>query len=268
MKKVKLIDRNFVGAASACLYLPADTGWICDDTNHDIRVYTDNFCFSSELDNSKINCAWLVEPPIINGGIYQNILEHYKNFKYVFSFLRSLETKINNFVYIPFGTSHIRQEDINIFDKTKLISMIFSSKRWNPFHNLRHEIYEKFKNNNISFFGCGTGERLPLKVTGLKDYMFSIIVENSAESDYFTEKLLDCFLTGTVPIYLGCPSIGKYFNSKGILTFNTLDELSSVLNSASAEFYNSLKSTIIENFETAKKYIHPEHLIQEHLSIL
>ena len=39
---------------------------------------------------------------------------------------------------------------------------------------------------------------------------------------YFTEKLLDCFATGTIPVYLGAPDIDKHFNKDGII--NLADE--------------------------------------------
>jgi hypothetical protein len=42
---------------------------------------------------------------------------------------------------------------------------------------------------------------------------------------YFTEKLIDCFLMETVPVYWGCPGIGSIFDERGILRFETPDEL-------------------------------------------
>ena len=50
--------------------------------------------------------------------------------------------------------------------------------------------------------------------------MFSIAIENSRNGCYFTEKILDCFTTRTVPIYWGCPDIGDYFDMNVIITFN------------------------------------------------
>jgi len=51
------------------------------------------------------------------------------------------------------------------------------------------------------------------KQDGLMDYQFSIAIENSIEEDYFTEKLTDCILTDTTPIYYGCPNIQRFFNN-------------------------------------------------------
>eukprot|EP00620_Florenciella_sp_RCC1587_P021099 CAMPEP_0182561832 /NCGR_PEP_ID=MMETSP1324-20130603/4262_1 /TAXON_ID=236786 /ORGANISM="Florenciella sp., Strain RCC1587" /LENGTH=60 /DNA_ID=CAMNT_0024774579 /DNA_START=220 /DNA_END=399 /DNA_ORIENTATION=+ len=47
--------------------------------------------------------------------------------------------------------------------------------------------------------------------------MFHIAIENVKSNGYFTEKLLDCFLTRTVPLYWGCPNIGEYFEVEGMI---------------------------------------------------
>ena len=47
--------------------------------------------------------------------------------------------------------------------------------------------------------------------------MFHVALENVRQCNYFTEKLLDCFLTRTVPIYWGCPNIADYFDTDGML---------------------------------------------------
>ena len=41
------------------------------------------------------------------------------------------------------------------------------------------------------------------KLAGLKDYMFTIVIENVVDDCWFTEKLMDSLLTGTIPIYWG-----------------------------------------------------------------
>jgi hypothetical protein len=40
---------------------------------------------------------------------------------------------------------------------------------------------------------------------------------------YWTEKIADCFLAGTVPIYWGCPNIGDYFPSDAMIRLESLD---------------------------------------------
>ena len=62
---------------------------------------------------------------------------------------------------------------------------------------------------------------------------------------YFTEKLLDCFATGTIPVYLGAPDIGKYFNKDGIIDLT--DEFY-----ISDELYHSKMEAIKDNLERVK----------------
>lgn len=49
------------------------------------------------------------------------------------------------------------------------------------------------------------------KWDGLAPYRFSLAVENAVCSDYWTEKVADCFLSWTIPIYHGCPNLSGYF---------------------------------------------------------
>ena len=97
------------------------------------------------------------------------------------------------------------------------------------------------------------------KLLGLKDYMFSITIENTQKDYYFTEKLIDCFMTGTVPVYYGCPSISKFFNEKGMIIFNNVVELQS--KKIDKETYESMLPYIHENFEKAKEYLIAEDYI-------
>jgi len=145
---------------------------------------------------------------------------------------------------------------MTIYKKNKLCSIIASNKRWTSGHKLRHVIIDYLIKNNINivdFYG-GRFNNLPQKINGLKDYMFSITIENCKSDYYFTEKLIDCFLTGTVPIFWGCPSIHKFFNVKGMLIFNTLQECINIINTLTIEKYTRMLPYIKENFETAKKY--------------
>jgi hypothetical protein len=79
----------------------------------------------------------------------------------------------------------------------------------------------------------------------------------------FTEKLIDCFLTGTIPIYYGCPSISKFFNTDGMLIFDSINELSEIVNMIDTEYYYSKIESIKENFELAKKYTICDNILYE-----
>ena len=77
--------------------------------------------------------------------------------------------------------------------------MIASTKRETPAHDIRHDIADAVE-SSLDLFGRGRTIELPFKIGGLRDYRFSVTVENAFVDYYFTEKLIDCFLTGTVPM--------------------------------------------------------------------
>lgn len=92
------------------------------------------------------------------------------------------------------------------------------------------------------------------KNTALDDYMFSIVVENSIQDHYFTEKIIDCFLTGTIPVYWGARRIGEYFNSQGIIQF--YDFLMNGISLLSKELYELRYNAVLDNFNKCRKWIH------------
>lgn len=55
--------------------------------------------------------------------------------------------------------------------------------------------------------------KLDSKSSGLINYEYSIAIENCCEKNYVTEKLFDCFLCDTIPIYYGCPNITGIYDS-------------------------------------------------------
>jgi hypothetical protein len=77
--------------------------------------------------------------------------------------------------------------------------------------------------------------------------MFSVAIENM--DNWFTEKLLDCFLCGTVPIFYGTPNIGKWFNMDGIILLKNEFDIEEL----NEDMYTSRKDAIKDNFERALK---------------
>jgi hypothetical protein len=52
--------------------------------------------------------------------------------------------------------------------------------------------------------------RAESKKDTLARYTFAICFENSILRGWITEKIFDCFLTGTIPVYLGAPDITEH----------------------------------------------------------
>jgi hypothetical protein len=83
---------------------------------------------------------------------------------------------------------------------------------------------------------------------------FSIAIENNKEKWYFSEKLIDCLVTKTVPIYWGCSDVGKFFDTRGMITFDTPEEFVSKVNSITETTYDEMSPYIEKNYELAKEY--------------
>ena len=54
----------------------------------------------------------------------------------------------------------------------------------------------------------------------LRSYRFSLALENVSHPGYVTEKLVQAFATGTIPIYWGDPLVGKMFNTGAFVNCN------------------------------------------------
>jgi len=252
----KLLDSNFAHHKYSKLstdeqYLE-NFSWDRNITNTtDLIVVTDFQLHTSNVFNNKI--AWILEPKTICNHIYNYIKNNNKNFKYVFTHDKELLDLKENYKFVPVGGSWIFKNDQIIYPKTKLLSIIASNKRQSEGHRLRHEIIDKFR-SKLDIYGRGINT-IQYKLDGLKDYMFSIVVENGNYDYYFTEKLIDCFVTGTVPIYWGCPSIGDFFNLDGILKFENISEFENILNNLTESKYIDMMKAINDNFERTKNYL-------------
>jgi hypothetical protein len=238
----------------------------------DIVLYSDKW-FTKIHPDSKVNIAMLIESPEIDPASYNYISENNKNFDMVLTYNKELLDRKENFILNVYGTTWMADPYIRIWKKSKMCSIITSPKLITTGHKLRHEVITNILQNNkdVDLYG---GQYTPLsfskttpfdanhtprhvtngKIYGLKDYMFSIIIENQKKDYLFTEKLIDALLTGTVPIYYGCPSIGDFFNTDGMIIVDNVNDYMTALDTLSKDKYESMMPHIQDNFERAKKY--------------
>jgi hypothetical protein len=57
------------------------------------------------------------------------------------------------------------------------------------------------------------------KIDYLRDFRFTLAAENGAHPGYTTEKIVDAFLAGSVPIYWGDPLVDRDFNPAAFVNF-------------------------------------------------
>lgn len=238
--------------------------WVWDrvPVDSDITVFSDCFIREVETSRSRVKIAWLIEPPVINSFLYDYVEKNYNLFDMLFTFDERLLGLSPKFKFCPYGTTWIPEDARRVWSKSKLTSAVFSSKRYTLGHNIRHEIFEAHK-GDLDFYGEINNRRIEHKLDGHKDYMFSIIVENWAGNSYFSEKLLDCLLTGTIPIYWGYQKFSEFFDSNGFIYFTSTDQLRDILPHLNAEQYNSRLCAVKANFEEAFKYIDLEKNLWE-----
>lgn len=126
------------------------------------------------------------------------------------------------------------------------------SKFWKVLDDFNHETGNRPGYRDP---GCDvtTKEGTPIEGEGKKQVwnrnsMFHIAVENSRNLNYYTDKIVDCFATKTIPIYWGAPNIENYFNKEGIITFENEEDLVEILNSLTEEDYNNRLEAVEENY--------------------
>jgi hypothetical protein len=179
----------------------------------------------------------------------------------IFTFDKDLLDINDNFILTPIGGCWIEEKDRIIHEKNKNISMILSSKINTSGHKLRHKVIKSI-GNIIDVYGNGYNS-ISYKLESLQNYKYQIVIENVKKDFWFTEKLIDCFVTGTIPIYYGCPSIHNFFDINGIITFDTVEELIEKINDLKPNHYESKIESIEINFKKAQEYILAESSINK-----
>ena len=259
MAKINIVDNCFKGL-DTCSGFDASNllTWnrVLEGTG-DLTVFTDHFiCTDIAYMNFRgIKVALLFEPRAIVAATYEFLLDGgIDNFDYVLTYdeelLREYPNKAHKYIGL---SSRLWLKDMKIYNKNTNCMLMTSEKRQTIGHNLRHKIAAKFKDSLDSINGRGYSTfKYTLDV--LEHTRYAVITENSKVANYFTDKILDCFLTGTIPVFWGCPNIGEYFNTDGFYTFDTLEELEDIFKVIGKNDYDSKKEIIKENFIKAKQY--------------
>ena len=261
MITVNLFDNNFrhsikeIGFDSASFNkLPTKIKYVRDNMQFNgITVFTDSFILDAIVD--KVECdvkiGWCQESPIIYPLLQNLPIEIENKFDYIVTSNKKLIQKNpHKYKYLPIACCWVSDiQDIK-YEKDRLLSHVVSNKHNTIGHLLRHKITSFLTEKNISADIYGY-KRFNTKKDPHERYMFSIIVENGKIDGYFSEKLIDCLIQGTIPIYWGDPNIGDYFNVDGIIPFNDVNEIAQLV--INEEDYIKRKRAIKENIDICRK---------------
>jgi FkbM family methyltransferase len=227
-----------------------------------ITIFTDKHIHEAKNVKSKVKIAWLVENRETNPKLYEDILQYVStnDFHLILTYDDTLLKLHNKFVYYPFGGSWILPGNDGIYEKTKDVCMVLSDKRNTTGHKLRHKIVEEI--SNIDYYGSGVNKPFVYMEEILAPYKFAVVVENTKSPYYFSEKLLNCIMVGTIPIYYGASEL-MTLNKSGILSFNTINELKDILNSK--HDYDYYLPYAVENYHKAMDFICQEDWIYNNI---
>ena len=162
--------------------------------------------------------------------------------------------KENSISFLKSNKIFINEKKIKVMEN--LPGYIFREKIWPLKSKINHATLFYYSNIFKNFTNIENDGVLPNddKLNIFKS-KFSIIIENSQETNYFSEKLIDCLLTKTIPIYWGCPNITEYLDKDGFIFIKNENDFLSQLNTINLEkYYSDKKQSIEKNFEEAKKY--------------
>ena len=205
------------------------------------------FLFPRPLIKAKIS-VMIVEPDVIH-NLYINMSKylHWRFYK-ILTKNKYLLEEIHNTSFFYLGSTFIQNSDKIDLQKKNMASLIASNQNKLTGHKLRHEVVQHIKNNNFNVSVIGRGYRpFENKEDGLKSYRYSIVIENTSELDYFTEKVIDACLLETIPIYWGAPNISKYFDTRGFIVCENIDQILQAIRTISIDDYNSKVEWIMKN---------------------
>lgn len=217
-----------------------------------------------------------VEPEAIF-PIASYLLHNHHRYHMIFTFHEDVLRGCTNARKYTFGTTWLPSTYYLFIDpsmKKFQISHLAGGKQYGiRGHMLRQEIHHHqhlFQHLPLVFYRSSQQSEIkdygnnPLlggsKAELFQTFQFAIIIENSKQQNYFTEKIIDCLLSKTIPIYWGCPNIGDYFDTSGWIVIEDDGDVYSIVQSLDQLdplYYHRFWDTIETNHARAQKYLRP-----------
>lgn len=240
--------------------------WLGDlpfNVNRPTGLVIDKFHIFPSHEENMFRIFYVCEPSVILGSMIPWVLENHQHFDVVMTHDDRLLNVIPNARNMHWTRSMILEKEYDVFsynDKKFQVSFICGGKLFTHDHYKRRECWDRQKEITIpkrmfhstAFIGSlqkYDTEPLPResKLPAFIDSMFHIAIENCQIKGYFSEKLVDCFVSRTVPIYLGCPNIGDFFDVRGIIIAKDVDDIIRICNNLTEEDFHSRKEFVEKN---------------------
>jgi|TARA_R110000744_G_scaffold51421_1_gene110737 hypothetical protein len=158
-----------------------------------------------------------------------------------------------------------RDRTSEVKEKNFSVSFLNTSKSHNGGnYQIRHDIWDNIENIKIptNLFESNehpSGSNYPKLPQGdkfqtsdkihLYKSMFNICPENiSGNENNFSQRLIDCFINRTIPIYRGYENIGEHFNTNAMVLINDGKDAINKINQLTPEYYNERLGAIEDNY--------------------
>jgi hypothetical protein len=233
----------------------------------------------TELNPNPYNFLFLHEPNEFF-GLHSMAIEMKNHFSGILTWNEELINTCNNAIEFTYSGQTLDNDYIKSINKKEFnVSFLCGTKTLVEGHKLRHEVHSLEPQINIpkkwfyvlDDYDHETNTRpgyteyskdlshIPEGVDPISygrrilfnDSMFTVIIENVNYNNWYN-KIGDAFVTKTIPLYWGCPNISEFgYDERGIIRFNTKEELLNIINYLTPEKYNEMLPYIEYNYELA-----------------
>lgn len=209
--------------------------------------------------------CWLImqEPPV---RWFRWHRKAYSHFGRVYSFWKndSCDNQYDGQPALPWLINKTYDELVSLTTnecKNKLneVSWVTSSAKTHKGHKKRMRFKDQLLKKQFSFTLFGRGfNPIEDKFDGIFPYKYSVAIENTSCKNYWTEKISDCYLSWTMPIYFGCTNILDYFPEKSMILID-LNDINESINKMRHAIMNNSWDKNIDAIDEARKLILNEY---------
>lgn len=229
----------------------------------DFTLFYDYRPNQKEIELAPINIFIACEP---NEYFYHHdfAIQNKDAFSFILTWSEKVLNNADNAILSIYGESWWQDQPYeidNTVEKEFAVSFLRGNKIKLYGHSLRFELWDRQRELTTPLkFWDSLGDPndweswRQSKIDSFRPYMFSLCIENTSHENYFTEKITDCILNRTVPIYWGCSNIGDFYDMDGIIHVRNVDEMVKAINNLTPESYYSRMDAIDKNYELALGY--------------
>lgn len=191
-----------------------------DQTEADLTVVIGFTAEDLHVPNGKKNTLLLIQEP----PIYENdwMKKQFADYGKVVSFWKGIGNNLAEQSALPWhvnkGYSELSSLKAEAITKADRVSWITSKYSHKSGQRLRLDFLKYLQQVQFDFDLFGKGfQPIEDKFDGIAPYRYSLALENYATDHYWTEKIADCYLSWTMPVYYGCRNIFKYFPEESMI---------------------------------------------------